>query len=388
MKTFTLVETSRFVDPVFFNRMRGGGHVQAVVGDDGRVMIDHVELEFRDPKETLPPGTAIQVWLVRDYVCVSEAELAAYNVQREAERKRQDEEYRARLNRYRVEAEAINAGIKLPVGWTVAIKDVLSGLSERSNGDGRSKSTVNHIYLKEDFEFGRIKRKSTDLLCTSPSGTNGKRWAQQSEEAACFDGDGNRYTPPVTCKQCLKIVENVMSQTASKEAAQGLSVTGYPNRPVSASMQKTLFKSFLEKGDSFHSGRGETAWVIMDHCERNRIPYRVEVARFNGSAAGVRIARADRDLPSMKEVELPGDAWQPVSESLKDDPLFSAIGRDGEGNEFRFWNGGGDWLRDASREAGFAEELCSPVEWKGIYIVVSRDVFGISAAGRHDRNIS
>lgn len=155
---------------------------------------------------------------------------------------------------------------------------------------------------------------------------------------------------------------------ADEIVEQELSVTGCPNRPVSAATQKVLFESFMRNGDSFHSGRGETVWVILEHCERNRIPYRVELARINGTHAGVRVARTDRPVAPMKEIELPGD-WKPVSKEMLSDPLFHATGRDAEGNEFVFWNGGGDWLRETTIDDDYLEDLCFPVEWKSLATV-------------------
>lgn len=304
MKTYLLTEQNGFADPYLFNRMRGGGRVKAVVEDGGLVVVHGVPLKFRDAHDAPAAGAEVQVWLVRDYVCATEAELAHDDKIREERRLAKEEEWRQRRNQYRLEAEEANASIKLPFKWVVAIKDVLSGLSETSSCDGRNKATVNHILLLEDVNAGRLKRKERDFLCTSASGSNGKRWSNQSEEALAVDGDGNEYTPPVTCKQCLRVAETMTLQNVAKQAAQGVSVTGFNNVEVSAAMQKKLSESFLRNGDSFHSGKGETAWVIMEHCERSRIPYRVEVSRINGAPAGVRVVRVDREVPPTSNDDL------------------------------------------------------------------------------------
>ncbi len=78
---------------------------------------------------------------------------------------------------------------------------MLSGLTERSNGDGYNKATVHHILLTEDLEAGRLKRRAGDFLCTSKSGSNGKDWSNQRE---AYSG------AKVTCKHYLEIAGRFM----------------------------------------------------------------------------------------------------------------------------------------------------------------------------------
>lgn len=77
----------------------------------------------------------------------------------------------------------------LPFEWEGRIKEVISGLSESSNGDGWKKNTVIHVRLLEDFKRGRFSRNSGDYLCSPKKVSN---W-----------GDGGIYTT-VTCKTCLQ----------------------------------------------------------------------------------------------------------------------------------------------------------------------------------------
>ena len=80
---------------------------------------------------------------------------------------------------------------KLPFKWEGRIKEVLSGLTENSDGTGHKKNTVIHIRLLEDFQRGRLVRKSGEYLCTQKKVSN---W-----------GDGGIYEKEeVTCKTCLK----------------------------------------------------------------------------------------------------------------------------------------------------------------------------------------
>lgn len=45
---------------------------------------------------------------------------------------------------------------------------------------------------------------------------------------------------------------------------------------VTRSMCRMFVERFDESGCSIHSGAGAVLWVIVEYCERNRIPYRIE----------------------------------------------------------------------------------------------------------------
>lgn len=202
MKTYHVAGPD-LLDPFWFNRVRHGQHA-AVIAEGGTVTLEGVALRLRD--EAPAPGTAVQVWLNGSgfFVCASLDE-----IERDAQARRdaeaaEAERRRQKLSAMRADAEAFNARIALPVKWDTGIKDVLSGLSETSWGDGRSKATVEHIYLLEPLEAGRLTRKEGDFLCTSASGANGKRWSSKIVER-CHDGEGMPYQPKVTCKACLAL---------------------------------------------------------------------------------------------------------------------------------------------------------------------------------------
>ncbi|WP_298601246.1 hypothetical protein [uncultured Zoogloea sp.] len=211
MKTYHVAGPD-LLEPFWFNKVRHGQHA-AVVAEDGTVTLEGVALRVRD--EAPAPGTAVQVWLNGSgfFVCATLEE-----IEREAQARRnaeaaEAERRRQKLNAMRADAEAFNARIALPVKWDVGIKDVLSGLSENSWGDGRSKATVEHIYLLEPLEAGRLTRKEGDFLCTSASGTNGKRWSSKIVER-CHDGEGTPYQPKVTCKACLALAQRWMKESS------------------------------------------------------------------------------------------------------------------------------------------------------------------------------
>lgn len=96
--------------------------------------------------------------------------------------------------------------LNIPFTFDVGEKEVLSGLSENSHGDGRRKNTTIHLVVLEDIGE-RLKRKKGDFLCTSVSGTNGNSWSDQNLYIRHINGDGDKYMPTITCKQCLKLLK-------------------------------------------------------------------------------------------------------------------------------------------------------------------------------------
>jgi hypothetical protein len=198
--------TEAFVDPSWFRMAKYGG--SAMVDAEGFVVLREKRLRFANPEEALPPGTWVEVSCPRNFECVSRAEQqakqAAWEKQREVER----EAERDKKNARRDTALALNSSLTIGVPWEPDIKDVLSGLSFNSSGNGYNKATVQHIRLLAELETGRIKRKKGDFLCTAASGSNGKNWAN-GEPVRFADGDGNSYLAPITCKQCLALAKRL-----------------------------------------------------------------------------------------------------------------------------------------------------------------------------------
>lgn len=210
------LQSPPFLDPRWFNHVRQGPQ-SAVVDERGVVVVAGEELRFSDA--VLPVGTEVQVTLSASgfFQAVSTADLA---IEREAFLKAEamrEQALRMAQNATRAAAEEANAEIRLPVKWDVGIKDVLSGLSENSNGSGRNSRTVEHIILLESLEFGRLVRDEGDFLCSSSKADNGKRWSGQVAEQ-WVDGDGNTYQPPVTCKKCLEVAQRVTQSMSEQEA--------------------------------------------------------------------------------------------------------------------------------------------------------------------------
>jgi hypothetical protein len=202
VKSLKLV-APQFLHPTWLNLFRGAQQ-DGVVGPEGAVMVQGAVLPFKDATEALSPGTSVKVWVDHDFVCADTAHIAREDAARREAEQRRDEAARAGQLLRDVADQAFNLALAIPVRWQVGIKDVLSGLSERSDGSGRSRATVNHILLHEDLQVGRLRRVAGDFLCTSGAGSNGKNWADQRGE----------QTGRVTCTRCLALAQKWRGDTA------------------------------------------------------------------------------------------------------------------------------------------------------------------------------
>lgn len=197
------LRTDGLLPPFALNALAGRAH-ECVVMEGGTIELEGMSLRFTRPEEQLPVGTQVLVSLFNYFECETPEEVAQAEQERQAQRERDRQVQADRADRLRAEAETFNAQIKLPVAWTVGVKDRLSGLSERSWGDGHDRRTVYHVLLKEPLQRGALKRLAGDFLCTSASGGNGKNWSDQPERQSA-DSQGVRYWPKVTCKSCLRL---------------------------------------------------------------------------------------------------------------------------------------------------------------------------------------
>lgn len=202
MRGYDLTFT-RIPSPQYFQTK--GGQVRTKVGEDGHVLHFGESLKFVG--ENLAPGTEIVVYEnLRGPYCILAEDYDERVREREAAEAARKERERIALNAKRVEGEALIASLHLPVRWETGIKDVLSGLSARSWGNGRSRATVEHIRLLEPLKDGRLKREAGDFLCTSAGGTNGQQYIDPRPEMF-LDGEGQRYMAAPSCTACLKFAK-------------------------------------------------------------------------------------------------------------------------------------------------------------------------------------
>ena len=99
-------------------------------------------------------------------------------------------------------AKAFHDSLHFPVKYHVGIKEVLSGLSANSAGNGYKQNTVIHLILEQDFQIGRMKRKAGDFLCTQPKSRYGADWSGTKNSPH----SGLPPEPEVTCRKCLNLL--------------------------------------------------------------------------------------------------------------------------------------------------------------------------------------
>lgn len=201
---YTLKEPA-FLHPTWLNQFRHGRQEGEVV-ESGDVLVHGQLLPFADPSSTLPAGTKVLVWASQRFWCVDAAVVERYQsgVREQAQAAA---EARQRARALEIEDnKAFNKTLYLPVPWVCGIKDVLSGLSERSNGDGRSKATVIHVLLEEALTAGRLVRPSGAFLCSSAGTKQARNWTGQRFEDAADTGSVR-----VTCKKCLEIASRFVA---------------------------------------------------------------------------------------------------------------------------------------------------------------------------------
>jgi len=195
LKTYRL-KAPDALHPLWLQRF--GGCVQkAIVEPNGAIVVAGVQLEFARGVVPLEAGTAVEVWLDSYFLCAVAGDRELHAQARQLAREAADAEKTSALEQQRQADQAFNASLAVPVAWTIGVKDVLSGLSERSDGSGRNRATVNHILLQAELQSGRLSRAAGDLLCTSATGTNGKNWSAQRAERA----------GRVTCARCLALTK-------------------------------------------------------------------------------------------------------------------------------------------------------------------------------------
>lgn len=80
----------------------------------------------------------------------------------------------------------------------------MSGLKRGSSGTGRAKDTVNHLYLCEEVEDGRLEREENRFLCKGES-----KMTDTVTDVNYTPTDGEKYPRKVTCSRCLELMERL-----------------------------------------------------------------------------------------------------------------------------------------------------------------------------------
>lgn len=200
-----LLKYPTFLSPQIFSKLNGE-KIRGIVEDEFCVTIESQKFISDTP---LSIGSEF-VLSAGSYNALLhyQSDLDAYETfckgKREAEKLRIEENQKQAIEKRKFSsAEFWAKHNNLPFEFSIDIKEVLSGLSANSWGDGTKKNTVFHVYLKSDFNSGRLNRKSGDFLCSQT--TKGGNWSGSLGQKDNFDVDGVKFTP--TCKKCLEILE-------------------------------------------------------------------------------------------------------------------------------------------------------------------------------------
>lgn len=195
----------RFIHPAWLNKVRVGQHLGQVVSTHFNSLAVELEgeiLTIQGGTTAMEPwwgqvGSTVVIWLGANgyFQFCRQDDMLRHEHWHAQQAALREQEHRAALERKAQEAEAFNHSLLIPVPWQPGMKDVLSGLTEGSIGDGRNSRTVVHVLLHADLTAGRLKRQAGDFLCTSTAGGNGKRWS-------C---DASSGRAAVTCQACLRL---------------------------------------------------------------------------------------------------------------------------------------------------------------------------------------
>lgn len=96
----------------------------------------------------------------------------------------------------------------IPFTYSIEIKEVLSGLSAHSNGDGWRRNTVFHVYTLERIDEKKRERDPFTFLCSPASAKSGGNWSASLGQDTHKQED--QYRPIPTCKQCLLMLERYL----------------------------------------------------------------------------------------------------------------------------------------------------------------------------------
>ena len=204
----------QFINPALVQQMRGGEATGTVSGSGVEYGLDHYQIT-----STPIPDDGAEVVIREDdagLYCktveqVEKEKREREQRQREKERKRKHEQAR-KEDRRRAEALRFWQGYDIPFEYDVRIKVRRSGLLRGSNGTGRAKDTVEHLYVREGFEDGRLARSADRYLCDDSA------HIRDQDTTTASDSDGNRYERRVTCKACLDLMDRWEQQGSEAEA--------------------------------------------------------------------------------------------------------------------------------------------------------------------------
>jgi hypothetical protein len=199
------------IPPGLIQTVRGG--MAGTVTDDGDIRLSDsretrlVVAETRGEPDDLEPDAEVEVSVRGGNLwCKTVRQVRGEEMARRRKKRQEAHARKREQDEKRREAEAFWNQYELPFEHGVRIKQVRSGLLRGSSGTGRNASTVEHLFVHEAFEDGRLSREAETYLC-DPSAH-----LPDQGDITRTDADGNEYAPPVTCQTCLERMERFKTE--------------------------------------------------------------------------------------------------------------------------------------------------------------------------------
>jgi antitoxin component of MazEF toxin-antitoxin module len=195
-----------FIPPTIKQRLPADG----TVAKSGEVDVDGLNLTLLLPEDAdLETEEEVTVSLRNGNIYAKTRERRREEFERKAQKHLRAREQRKKRERRKREAEEFWKQYQIPFEFDIGIKGRRAGLLRGSSGTGRVSNTKNHLYVCETFEEGRLSRTVPDsrrergegvYLCNDD--------AKFRESGVRRRGpDGESYMPPVSCEQCLELMQ-------------------------------------------------------------------------------------------------------------------------------------------------------------------------------------
>lgn len=197
-------------DPMAMNSLRGGTWVDIL--DEKQITIGRSSFTASEP---LRVGERAFLFARSFHVELEyESDRNAFinwQTQDREQKQAQEQEKQRLLTQKRIEeSQQFYSQHQIPFSFSIEIKEVLSGLTEGSMGNGVKRNTVFHVFVTADFNEGRFHRKKDQYLCTDSDSKWGANWSGSlGRNLYLIEGKHNRIP---TCKQCLRILERFENQ--------------------------------------------------------------------------------------------------------------------------------------------------------------------------------
>ncbi len=201
------IDYGPFIPPILGSMFRAGGDREIVGWEAPDVIVLKDQTQCRIAEDISLEELQTLKWVQlrgEEFKAFSEAELALEKLKIQQTREVYEQQQREQIEQQqKLETEKNQAfweQYKIPFQYSVQKKQVLSGLTSNSAGDGNRTSSVWHLYVDEAYQSGRLKR-CQDFLCTSGA------WMETE-----IEWEDSEVLPRVTCRKCLRMMERFKQQ--------------------------------------------------------------------------------------------------------------------------------------------------------------------------------